>query len=91
MDHDSGAIGFYNGGDEQYVRFGDLPPGTDPLSWNRLRAECIGQRQAFYINGELVVELDDDSVHSGDIGLGAGEGEFGRTEVRFDNLLVSRP
>lgn len=89
--HTGGAIGEYNGGEEQIVRFADMPPGTDSRSWNRLRAECIGSHLALFINDALIVERDDDTVTRGDIGLGAGEGKSGFTEVLFDNLVVSTP
>jgi hypothetical protein len=91
LDHTGGAIGEYNAGEEQIVRFADLPPGIDVGGWNRLRAECIGSHQALYVNDTLIVDRDDDTVAGGDIGLGAGEGEFGLTEVRFDNLTVRQP
>jgi hypothetical protein len=89
--HDGVAIGEYNDGDEQIVRMGPLPPGTDPLATNRLRAECIGSRLALYVNGVLALERDDDTVTHGGVGLGAGEGENGFTEVFFENWEINQP
>ena len=89
--HDGVAIGEYNDGDEQIARMGPLPPGTDPLATNRLRAECIGSRQALYVNGFLALEREDDTVTQGGVGLGAGEGEFGFTEVLFENWEIGQP
>lgn len=89
--HDGVAIGEFNDGEEQIVRMGPLPPGTDPLATNRLRAECIGSHLALYINGVLALERDDDTVTHGAVGLGAGEGEFGFTDVFFENWEYGQP
>ena len=89
--HDGVAIGEYNDGDEQIVRMGPLPPGTDPLASNWVRAECIGSRLALYVNGVLALEREDDTVTQGGVGLGAGEGETGLTEVFFENWEISQP
>jgi hypothetical protein len=89
--HDGVAIGEYSDGDDLYTLFGPLPPGTDPLATNRLRAECIGSRQTLYVNGVLALESDDDTVTQGGVGLGAGEGKTGMTEVFFENWEISQP
>ena len=89
--HDGVAIGEYNDGDEQIVRMDDLPPGTDPLATNHLRAECIGSHLALYLNGVLALEREDNTVTQGGVGLGAGEGESGLTEVFFENWEITQP
>ena len=89
--HDGVAIGEYNDGEEQIVRLGPLPPGTDALATNRLRAECIGSRLTLYVNGVLALEREDDTVTQGGVGLGAGEGKTGLTEVFFENWEISQP
>jgi hypothetical protein len=91
LSHDGVAVGEYNDGDDNYTLFGPLPPGTDPLATNRLRAECIGTHQALYVNGVLAGERDDDTVTHGSVGLGAGEGKSGMTEVFFENWEISQP
>jgi len=89
--HDGVAIGEYNDGEEQIVRMGPLPPGTDPQASNRVRAECIGPHLALFVNGALALEREDDTVTQGAVGLGAGEGEYGMTEVFFENWEINQP
>jgi hypothetical protein len=88
----SAQLSDYLDGEEQIARFGFSSPGTmKPDDWNQVRVDCIGTHMALYLNGELVVERDMDSLARGDIGLGAGGASDGFTEVRFRNLVVSVP
>ncbi|TFH38015.1 MAG: DUF1080 domain-containing protein [Anaerolineales bacterium] len=83
----------YLDGEEQIARLYPLPEGTIQPGWNHLRADCIGKNLAFYLNGELVLEraIDGSAHETGDIGLGAGGGSLGFSDVRFDNLVVTQP
>jgi ABC-type glycerol-3-phosphate transport system substrate-binding protein len=83
----------YLEGEEQIARMYPLPEGTIQPGWNHLRADCIGMDLALYLNGELVLEraIEGSVYETGDIGLGAGGGSLGFSEVRFDNLVVTRP
>ncbi len=58
---------------------------------NQLRAECIGDRLALYVNGSLVIETTDSDFSTGDIGLIAGTLADPSIEVKFDNLVVKKP
>jgi len=79
-------------GEEQIARMIALPEGAIGRDWNRLRADCIGDTLSFYLNGELVLERQEESPYdSGDVGLGAGGGSGGFSAVRFDNLEVRKP
>ena len=60
-------------------------------STNNLRAECIGPRLAFYVNGMLAIEVIDADISTGDAGLLAGTFEAPSIEVLFDNFQVSAP
>jgi serine/threonine-protein kinase len=60
-------------------------------STNHLRAVCDGTNLAFYVNGELMTEVQDATYATGDIALLAGTLEAEPTEVHFDNLVVSSP
>ena len=60
-------------------------------STNQLRAECVGDRLALYVNGELAVETYDSDITSGDAGLLAGTFTQPDTEVLFDNFVVRQP
>ncbi len=56
--------------------------------WNHLRVECVGARMRFYVNGDLLAEVEDKAFASGNIGLGAGTVDEGGVEARFDNLRL---
>jgi hypothetical protein len=59
---------------------------------NRLRVVCDGPTLALFVNDELVAEATDESYVEGDIALAATTFEEGqRTEIHFDNLVVSVP
>jgi len=55
---------------------------------NLLRVECRGTRMRFFVNDEMLAEVEDDTFSSGDVGLLAGTFAEGGVEVHFDNLLV---
>ena len=57
-------------------------------STNLLRVECRGPYFRFYVNDQLLADIEDDTFHSGTVGLGASSYDEGGVEVRFDNLLV---
>jgi len=80
-------------GEEQIARLDSLPEGSILPGANRLRADCLGNDLALYVNGSLVLEreIEGGAYSSGDMGLGAGGGSRGLSEVRFDNLIVSQP
>jgi len=56
---------------------------------NHIQALCDGSHLALYVNGELVVETDDDTFSSGDIAMTASTYEDEPTEIHFDNVEVS--
>jgi hypothetical protein len=55
---------------------------------NHLRAECVGQRLAFYANDVLLGTTSDASLRSGGSGWLVGTFEEGGADVRFDNFAV---
>jgi hypothetical protein len=83
----------YLDGEEQIARMYPLSEGTIQPGWNHLRADCIGKNLSLYLNGELLLEREFDASYypNGEIGLGAGGGSLGFSEVRFDNLQVTQP
>ena len=58
---------------------------------NRLRVDCIGNRLSLYVNGEIVAEVTDGDLASGDVGLASGTYDDPGTDMRFDNFVVYRP
>lgn len=56
---------------------------------NTITAVCVGEYLAFYVNGELVAEVEDDTFDEGVIALAASIFEEDEeVEIAFDNLLV---
>jgi hypothetical protein len=58
---------------------------------NRLRADCIGNTLALYINDSRLSEVDDSDFGLGDIGLTAASLNTAGTEILFDNFVARRP
>jgi len=58
---------------------------------NRLRVVADGPFMSFYVNGELLQEIEDSAYVSGNIGLDAGTYGHPKTRVAFDDLRVSPP
>jgi hypothetical protein len=57
---------------------------------NHIEFTCSGSRIAARINGTEVASLQDSAHQGGQILIGAGAGEAGPVEGRFDNLVVTR-
>jgi hypothetical protein len=57
-------------------------------SINRIRAVCIDDYLALYVNGEFVAETRDDYFSRGYAGLTAAVPEDGDVDVAFDNLRI---
>lgn len=58
---------------------------------NQIRASCQGTRLALYLNGQLLVEVENDDFMKGDIGLAAGTLKNGGTSIWFDDFGVQKP
>lgn len=58
---------------------------------NYLRADCNQSDLTFYINGTKVLEAQDNSFTSGDVGLIAGTYEETGVDIFFDNFIVYKP
>ncbi len=55
---------------------------------NRLGVVCDGPKFSFYVNDTHLVDVTDDSLPIGQIGLAVGAFDEGNVTVRFDNLKV---
>ncbi len=55
---------------------------------NDLRAVCMGDYLALYINGEFAGEATDSTYTSGQVGLAASSANRLGVQVEFDNLIV---
>jgi hypothetical protein len=94
-----GSDGFYGiaikeGGDK--LRY--LVEGRDQQSvilsgsaYNRIRGDCIGSTLSLYANGQKLLETQDSTFDSGDIGLLAGTLKVSGLRVLFDNYAAYTP
>lgn len=55
---------------------------------NRIRAVCIGDYLALYVNGEFVAETRDDYFSRGYVGLSVAVVKGGDADIAFDDLTV---
>lgn len=60
-------------------------------SENRLVAVCEGTQLTFYVNGEEVAQVEDETLDRGDVGMAAGTVRQGGTIIWFDDLEVDKP
>lgn len=56
---------------------------------NRIRAVCMGNYLAMYVNGQFVADVIDDTYSKGQVGLVAASAARSGLAVTFDNLSVS--
>jgi hypothetical protein len=57
----------------------------------RLRADCIGDTLALYIDGAKLLEVHDSDFASGDVGVLAGAYTTPGVDILFDNFEVRQP
>lgn len=58
---------------------------------NQITAECNGSSLSLTVNGNLLAATEDSTFSTGDIALTATSYEAQETEIRFDNLRVTKP
>ena len=58
------------------------------LATNKLRAVCIGDYLALYVNGKFLAETNDSSFANGYAGFAATAFDGGDTDISFDNLTI---
>ena len=56
---------------------------------NTIRAVCIGDYLALYVNGEFLADTEDGEYTSGYAGFAATAFEGGSTDISFDNLTIT--
>jgi hypothetical protein len=88
------GIGAYKDGVETLLSSDTMLPAQSirqgPAT-NFIRAECVGQQLALYINSVLVAQTQDDEWPSGDVGLIAGTYAHPNVDIRFTNFSVLKP
>lgn len=88
------GIGKVNGQQQTLLNAEQLMPSEairQKKLTNILRAECIGNQLAFYVNNQLLADIKDSAYVQGDIGLTAGSFDEPGVDVHFDNLVVTKP
>jgi hypothetical protein len=61
------------------------------LAVNHLRADCAGDTLTFFINGFQVLQIQDSTLISGDVGILAGAFDVTGVDIIFDNFVVLQP
>ena len=56
-----------------------------------IRAVCEDNLLTLYVNGQLLVEIEDKVLTKGDIGMAAGTVKNGGSSIWFDDFEVSKP
>ena len=88
------AIGKLKDGEQELIGMESLQPSesiNQGDAANHIRADCIGDRLALYVNGEKIAEVQDSEYTSGDVGLIAGSYDTPGVDIHFDNFMVLRP
>ncbi|MEP7290827.1 MAG: hypothetical protein ABI835_03540 [Chloroflexota bacterium] len=87
------ANGYYSirmGQGDEIVPLIDWEPSTAihaGIDQNTIRAVCVEDQLAMYVNDELVANIVDDTYSSGYAGLAVAAGENG-VDMAFDNLIL---
>jgi hypothetical protein len=88
------GIGKVNDGKWSLLETSEMRPSSAILTGgrkNHLRADCVDNLFAFYVNGQLVGTATDTDFTSGDVGLLAGSFDIPGVDVYFDNFVVYKP
>jgi LysM repeat protein len=63
----------------------------DPVGWNRVGANCVGNTLTLFVNGESVLQAQDNTFSDGFIGVMVGTRSAADADVHFDNFTAYRP
>ena len=88
------GIGKTVGGAQSLLDSKGMPPSESirqGAAVNHLRVDCVGEQLAFYVNGDLLDTVQDDSFASGSVGLVVGTFDEPGNEIIFDNFSVLNP
>jgi len=58
---------------------------------NRLMVSCEGTTLALYANGQLLAQVEDDTLEAGDVGMAVGTVARGGTSIWFDDFEAVKP
>jgi len=61
------------------------------MQTNRIKVEAVGSSMKYYVNDQLLGEVQDSRFATGTLGFFVGTIDEGNVQVAFDNLRVSEP
>ena len=88
------GIGIFSGEKAVLLGDGELQSNSNiktGLAVNHLRADCVGEKLTFYVNGFEIASAQDATLKTGDVGLLAGTFAQPGVDVVFDNFVVLKP
>lgn len=87
------AIGKFIGGNTILLGQSEMQSSEFIISnsINHLRADCIGNTLAFFVNFNEIASAQDSDFSSGDVGLLAGSFSEAGVDVSFDHFVVMQP
>jgi len=88
------AIGGVIGGIRSLIGSTQMQPSDVVLggtSINHLKVTCSGSTLSLEVNGVMLASVQDTNLADGNAGLLAGAFKDAGVDVRFDNLLITRP
>lgn len=81
----------YQGGSMDFIssdRFEESIVINQHLDLNLLELVCVGNQISLSVNGQLVSQVEDDAITTGDVGLLVGTISAESTDILFDNFTL---
>ena len=73
--------------DQAHMDFSDVINSGSEV--NDLQAYCYDDQLAFFVNDTLLIQVQDDTLTYGDVGIMAGNFEQGGVDILFDYFIVA--
>lgn len=92
---ESGSYGIakMDGWQLEFIEQGQAADGVinSDGEFNRVRGDCIGNTLTLYVNGQKLLEVQDDTFLDGKVGLILATFDEKHLEVKYDNFAVYEP
>lgn len=88
------GVGKVIGGEQELIGTEQMNPDDSIKqgnATNRIKADCVGSHLVLHVNGSKIVDVEDTTFSSGDVGLMAGTFAEPGTDIHFDNFVVKNP
>jgi hypothetical protein len=76
---------------EILVDWTESPAINKGAQTNRIKVTAVGENMKYYVNDQLLGEVQDARFGTGVVGFFTGSLDEGGVEVSFDNLVISQP